>query len=175
MQRPLSNVRARGDEGRIAQVLDNVLNNALKYSGPSAPIEVSLTVALIFTPFFRTSRTRQASGTGLGLHISKRLAERHGGGLWLEASSSSGSVFALALPVATSPRRKTKEHPFGCSFSSAREGGLGLRLRGDAELRHEVGLVEVGALALDQTVAERRDEHRLEDDGLVRRRDRSRR
>lgn len=122
MQRPLSNVRVRGDEGRIAQILDNVLNNALKYSGPSAPIEVSLTVegdqaqvriadhgvgvpadevALLFTPFFRTSRTRQASGTGLGLHISKRLAERHGGGLWLEASSSSGSVFALALPVAT--------------------------------------------------------------------------
>ncbi len=122
LRRPPGNVRVRGDEGRIAQILDNVLNNALKYSGPSAPIEVSLTVegdqaqvriadhgvgvpadevALLFTPFFRTSRTRQASGTGLGLHISKRLAERHGGGLWLEASSSSGSVFALALPVAT--------------------------------------------------------------------------
>jgi signal transduction histidine kinase len=121
LQRPPGSVLVRGDAGRIAQILDNLLNNAVKYSAPEDPIDVSLTTmghevrvritdhgvgipdddrALLFTPFYRTSRTLNVAGTGLGLHISKRLAERHGGGLWLEASSSAGSVFALSLPVA---------------------------------------------------------------------------
>lgn len=118
---PPGKVRVRGDAGRVAQILDNLLSNAAKYSAPGDPIEVSLTVegdqarvrisdhgvgvpegerGMLFTPFYRTSRTRHLPGTGLGLHISKRLAERHGGGLWLEDSSSAGSVFALTLPVA---------------------------------------------------------------------------
>jgi len=37
---------------------------------------------------------------GLGLHISRRLAEQHGGRLWLDDSTDAGSVFALALPLA---------------------------------------------------------------------------
>ncbi|MDE3097589.1 MAG: ATP-binding protein, partial [Chloroflexota bacterium] len=54
----------------------------------------------IFEPYYRSSRTRSGSGTGLGLHISRLLAERHGGRLWLERSTEAGSVFALALPLA---------------------------------------------------------------------------
>jgi signal transduction histidine kinase len=121
LKRQPGHARVNGDKGRIAQILDNLLNNAVKYSGPAAPIEVSLTTSAVevliritdhgvgipadeqervFTPFYRTTRTRDVPGTGLGLHISRRLAERHGGRLWLEASSESGSVFALALPVA---------------------------------------------------------------------------
>jgi signal transduction histidine kinase len=115
-------VPVRGDAGRVAQILDNLLNNAVKYSGPGDPIEVSLTVegdqalvriadhglgvpegerGMLFTPFYRTTRTRHVPGTGLGLHISRRLAERHRGGLRLEDSSSVGSVFVLTLPVTT--------------------------------------------------------------------------
>lgn len=121
LDRPAGSVRVRGDPDRIAQILDNLLNNAVKYSAPGGPIEVSVAVqvsetrvriadhgvgvpddeqAMLFTPFYRTSRTRHLPGTGLGLHISKRLAERHGGRLWLETSSSAGSVFALTLPIA---------------------------------------------------------------------------
>ena len=116
-------VRVRADPDRVAQILGNLLDNALKYSAPGSPIEVSLIVvegeALVrvrdhglgvpadegdrlFTPFFRTSRTQDLPGTGLGLHISRRLAEQHGGRLWLETSSDEGSVFALALPIADS-------------------------------------------------------------------------
>lgn len=122
LRRSPGRVLVRGDAGRVAQILDNLLNNAVKYSGPDAPIEVALrTVGTeaqihvadhgvgvpmneqgrLFTPFYRTTRTRGVPGTGLGLHISKRLAERHGGRLSLESSSDDGSVFALALPVAT--------------------------------------------------------------------------
>jgi signal transduction histidine kinase len=118
---PEGPVPVRGDLDRTAEILDNLLGNARKYSPAEAPIEVSLTMlgaeaqvrvadhgvgvraderGRLFTPFFRSSSTRSVPGTGLGLHISQRLAERQGGRLWLETSSSAGSVFALALPLA---------------------------------------------------------------------------
>jgi signal transduction histidine kinase len=111
----------RGDPDRIAQILGNLLDNAGKYSPPGSPIEVSLSVVgneaqirvtdrgvgvpdderdRIFAPFYRASRTRDIAGTGLGLHISRRIAEEHHGRLWLESSSDAGSVFVLALPIA---------------------------------------------------------------------------
>jgi signal transduction histidine kinase len=122
LKRPAGSVPVLGDPARIAQILDNLLSNAVKYSGPADPIEVLLTSErneaqvrvsdhgigvpederdLLFTPFYRTTRTVKMSGSGLGLHISKRLTERHGGRMWLEATSSAGSVFAFALPLAS--------------------------------------------------------------------------
>jgi signal transduction histidine kinase len=114
-------VRVHGDPDRFAQILSNLLDNAVTYSRPGAPIDVSLTVVgknaeirvtdrgvgvpdeerdMLFAPFFRTSRTRDIAGTGLGLHISRRIAEQHRGKLALETSSSAGSVFVLTLPLA---------------------------------------------------------------------------
>lgn len=119
-ERPRAAIAVRGDPKRIAEILDNLLDNAIKYSAESAPIEISLSVhgeeaqvrvadhgvgvpeserSMLFTPFYRTTRTSDVQGTGLGLHISQQLARRHGGRLWLEASSDAGSVFALALPL----------------------------------------------------------------------------
>jgi signal transduction histidine kinase len=115
-------VRIQGDPDRIAQILGNLLDNALKYSPPGSPIDVSVTVVgseahlrvtdqgmgipdaergPLFAPFFRTTLTRDIPGTGLGLHISRRIAEQHRGRLWLESSNSVGSVFVLALPLAS--------------------------------------------------------------------------
>ncbi|MEK6225311.1 MAG: ATP-binding protein [Chloroflexota bacterium] len=119
-EQPRAAVAVRGDPKRIAEILDNLLDNAIKYSAEKAPIEISLSVhgaeahvrvadhgvgvpaaerSMLFTPFYRTSRTSDVHGTGLGLHISQQLAKRHGGRLWLETSSDAGSVFALALPL----------------------------------------------------------------------------
>jgi signal transduction histidine kinase len=119
-ERPAGAVAVRGDPRRISEILDNVLDNAVKYSPADAPIEISLTVhdsethvrvadhgvgvpaserSMLFTPFYRTSKTADVPGTGLGLHISQQLAKRHGGRLWLETSSDAGSVFVLALPL----------------------------------------------------------------------------
>jgi signal transduction histidine kinase len=120
-QWPHGTVPVRVDSERIAQILDNLLGNALKYSAPEMPIQVTLTMngaevevrvadhgvgvpederSRLFTPFYRASSAGNVPGNGLGLHISRRLAERQGGRLWLEASSGAGSVFTLALPVA---------------------------------------------------------------------------
>jgi signal transduction histidine kinase len=115
-------VRVGGDPERTAEILDNLLGNARKYSPADAPLDVSVVVlgstvrvsvadhgmgvpvaeqSRLFTPFYRASTTRHIPGTGLGLHLSKRFAERQGGRLWLSASSTAGSTFTLELPLAT--------------------------------------------------------------------------
>ena len=113
-------VRARFDEDRIDQVLDNLLANALKHTGPGTRVTVTVTReagnavvrvrdrgagiapderARLFAPFYQTPRGRSYGGTGLGLHISRRIAEAHGGRLYLEESGPTGSTFALSLPA----------------------------------------------------------------------------
>jgi signal transduction histidine kinase len=114
-------VRIQGDPDRIAQILGNLLDNAIRYSAAGSSVDVTLEKvgteaqiritdrgvgvpnderARLFSPFFRSSRTRDIGGNGLGLHISRRIAEQHRGKLWLDASSEFGSTFVLALPLA---------------------------------------------------------------------------
>jgi two-component system sensor histidine kinase KdpD len=109
------------DSVLMAQVLINLLDNALKYSPPGGRIEVAgrirdrwleIEVAdqgpgipeeylkQVFNKFFRISRTEEVSGTGLGLAISKGIVEAHGGEIWAENRPGGGSKIVFTLPLA---------------------------------------------------------------------------
>ncbi len=113
---------ARGNSARIAQALENLLNNAIKFSPEGTHVYVRLydsegniTISVrdegigvpdehterIFEPFYRVdnSTTRQTGGLGLGLYVSKLIAEQHGGTLTVESEPGSGSTFTFSLPV----------------------------------------------------------------------------
>jgi signal transduction histidine kinase len=113
----------RGDPSRLDQILDNLLKNAINYSSRGSAIEISVRedrdlgrgivrvrdhghgVAAadrvrIFERFVRGSTGQDVTGSGLGLFVSSELASRMGGRLFLEETSSSGSVFSIELPIA---------------------------------------------------------------------------
>jgi signal transduction histidine kinase len=114
---------AMADAGRVEQVINNLVSNADKYSPPETPVEVRVardgtkvvvTVAdhgfgipedqreAVFERFHRLGHhmTREASGTGLGLHIARRLVEAMGGKIWVESRLGEGSTFTFTLPAA---------------------------------------------------------------------------
>jgi signal transduction histidine kinase len=108
------------DERRVRQAVFNLLSNAIKFTpsggriditaladndqveiavadtGPGIPAE---DLESIFEEFEQTSEGKQAEGTGLGLPLSRKLVELHGGRLWVESEPGRGSTFHITLPM----------------------------------------------------------------------------
>lgn len=113
---------AHADPLRIAQALDNLVSNAIKYSPDGGAVTVRASSndrwvqlqvqdtgmgiseeesARIFTRFFRTQAARKAEipGVGLGLSITKTIVERHGGKISCASTPGAGTTFTFTLPV----------------------------------------------------------------------------
>ena len=111
----------KGDEQRVAQVLLNLIGNAIKFT-ETGEIKVKVGVKndkfkisvsdtgpgllesdqrRIFEEFHQvdTSSTREKGGTGLGLSISNKIIKMHGGDIWVESKFGKGSKFQFTIPI----------------------------------------------------------------------------
>jgi len=120
--------RAEADFEFIQQVIKQLVDNAVRYSGSGSPITVSaqacgdrIVVSVqdlgrgideqeqsrIFDKFFRgRGAEQQAPGTGLGLSIAKGIVEAHGGKIWVASRLGAGSVFSFSLPLSKGEARQ---------------------------------------------------------------------
>jgi signal transduction histidine kinase len=114
------NIVLAADERRVRQIVFNLLSNAVKFTPAGGRVDISarledghaeVTVAdtgrgiaaadleAIFEEFEQATAGKQAEGTGLGLPLSRKLVELHGGRLWVESEPGHGSTFRFTLPV----------------------------------------------------------------------------
>ena len=118
---PITSVWIEIDTDKMTQVIDNILNNAIKYSPDGGVIVVKIEdshshvhlsikdqglgipqkdIPHLFQRFYRVdkARSREQGGTGLGLAISKEIIELHGGKIWATSVEGKGSTFGFDLP-----------------------------------------------------------------------------
>ena len=118
---PITSVWIEIDTDKMTQVIDNILNNAIKYSPDGGKITVTMKTTddqmilsisdqglgipkqdlpRIFDRFYRVDRARSRAqgGTGLGLAIAKEIIKQHKGFIWAKSEYDKGSTFTIVLP-----------------------------------------------------------------------------
>ena len=111
----------RSDQDKLIQVIDNIMNNAIKYSPDGGTIYVRLmsthnqlvlsiqdqglgipqeSIPHLFDRFYRVdkARSRAQGGSGLGLSIAKEEIELHNGTIWVNSIENKGTTFFISLP-----------------------------------------------------------------------------
>jgi signal transduction histidine kinase len=124
LERPAQAILAQVDRDRVVQAVRNLVDNAVKYTTEDGAIEVRVwhdatrvyisvadygaglseeEMALIFDAFTRGEQNRDVSGSGLGLYITRGIAEAHGGHLTVRNRAgeqrAQGAIFTIALPL----------------------------------------------------------------------------
>jgi signal transduction histidine kinase len=118
---PQDPVIVRCDPLRMEQVMNNLVSNAVKYSPPSSDIDIILErdgaaarlsvwdrgigmsqadLERVFEPFRRGGNVGNVAGSGLGLFVTRRIVEAHGGRIEVTSTLGSGTVFSVSLPLA---------------------------------------------------------------------------
>jgi signal transduction histidine kinase len=113
-------INITADERRLRQIVFNLLSNAIKFTPSGGHVDISAQsengqveiavadtglgippqdIESIFEEFEQAAAGKEAEGTGLGLPLSRKLVELHGGRLWVESQPGQGSTFRFTLPV----------------------------------------------------------------------------
>src|SRR6185312_16314398 len=116
------------DRGQMVRLFQNLIGNALKYRKPDQIPQIHITAeqmnrewtiairdngigfdpqyaSTIFAPFKRLHQPDAFPGTGVGLAISRRIVEAHGGRIWAESRPGEGAIFRFTLPLDGKPPR----------------------------------------------------------------------
>ncbi|CAA7620219.1 Signal transduction histidine kinase [Candidatus Terasakiella magnetica] len=123
ISKPDSLPKVNGDLGELVRLFQNLVGNALKYHAPDRPPKVEIVcretrtewilgikdngigiekddLQRVFGIFQRLVTREQYEGTGIGLAVCRKIAEHHGGRIWVESELGQGSTFLIALPKA---------------------------------------------------------------------------